>query len=200
MTIVLLWVPLAIVALVATHAIIDKLTAASRGVDGIALFVRRVDLRLLEDLLDPQVEAGLRTSLSSFAFRRLQRQRILAAREQIDRISHNATILLEWGTREYSKIASKGRGQFDSRDLLIIAVVESACQVKRGAWWAMLKLRFWRAILVQVWPFLPSPSLSDLREVYGRDLLQAYEGLTSSAGELLLAFGGEQYDEVRAAL
>src|SRR5882672_1014391 len=131
MTIFLLWVPLAIVLLVAVHALIDKLTAASCGVDSIALLVRRVDLRLLEDLLDPQVEATLRTNLSSFAFRRLQRQRILAAREQIERISHNATILLEWGTREYSKIASKGRGQFDGRDLLIVAVIESSCQVRR---------------------------------------------------------------------
>jgi hypothetical protein len=83
---------------------------------------------------------------------------------------------------------------------LVASVVQSAGDVKRGAWWAMLKLRFWRATLVQLWPFLPSPSLSDLREVHGQDILQGYESLTSSAGELLIAFGGEQYDQVRATL
>jgi hypothetical protein len=195
-----IWIPLALVVLVAVRALLDKLTASASETDDIALFARRVDLSLLEELLDPEAEAQLRKQLSSPAFRRLQRKRIMAACEQIKRISHNADVLLNWASRQYSKIADKGRAHFDATDLLIAGVIESAVRVKSDAWWAVLKLRFWRATLMQLWPFLPSPSLSDLREVYGHDLLQAYESLTSSAGELLLALNDGNYDRVRAAL
>ncbi len=200
MTTLFIWIPLATVLLIAARALLDKLTASAGNTCDIALFARRVDINLLEDLLDPAEEARLRKELSAAAFRKLQRKRIMAACEQIKRISHNADVLLDWANREYAKVTHKGRAQFDATDLLIGSVIESAIQVKSGAWWAVLKLRFWRATLVQLWPFLPSPSLSDLREVYGRDLLQAYESLTSSAGELLIAFGTGDYERARAAL
>jgi hypothetical protein len=194
------WIPLTLVTLAAAHAVIDKLTSTRVDAEGMALFLRRVDLRLLENLLDPAEEARLRKELSTRAFRRLQRQRILGACEQIRRLANNAGVLLVWANGEYAAIADKGRAQFDANDALLVSVIEAAAQVKSGAWWALLKLRFWRASLVQLWPFLPSPSLSDLREVYGQDLLQSYEALTSSAGELLIVRGGEYYDQVRAAL
>jgi hypothetical protein len=194
------WIPLALVALVAARALIDKLTSSGLDADSINLFLRRVDLRILENLLDPAEEARLRTELSTRAFRRLQRQRILGACEQIRRVSNNASVLLQWANGEYAGIAHKSRAQFDANDSLLVSVIQAATEVKSGAWWALLKLRFWRASLVQLWPFLPSPSLSDLREVYGKDLLQSYEALTSSAGELLIGRGGDLYDQARAAL
>jgi hypothetical protein len=159
-----------------------------------------VDLRLLEDLLDPAVEARLRTELSAHAFRRLQSRRIRAACEQIRRLSNNASVFLQWANSEYAGIAHKGCTHFDDKDSLVVSLIHIAAEVKNSAWWALVKLRFWRAMLVQLWPFLPSPSLSDLREVYGKDILRAYETLTSSAGELLIARGGEHYEKMRAAL
>jgi hypothetical protein len=194
------WIPLAILLMVAVRAVLDRITSTGVDAEGIALFLRRVDLRMLENLLDPAEEAKLRTELSARAFRRLQRQRILGACEQIRRVSNNADVLLRWANSEYARIAHKGRAQFDANDSLVVSIIEAAAQVKSGTWWALLKLRFWRAVLVQLWPFLPSPSLSDLREVYGKDILQTYESLTSSAGELLIVRGGEYYDQVRAAL
>jgi hypothetical protein len=194
------WIPLAFVLLLVIRAVIDKLTSTGIDAGSVSLFLSHVDLHLLETLLDPAEEARLRSELSARAFRRLQRQRIIGACEQIRRVSNNASVFLQWANAEYAGIAHKGCTQFDDKDSLVVSLIQIADDVKRSAWWALVKLRFWRAMLVQLWPFLPSPSLSDLREVYGKDILRAYETLTSSAGELLIARGGEHYEKMRAAL
>jgi len=193
-------IPLVTVTLVAVRALIDKVTSSGIDIDSIPIFLRRVDLHLLENLLDPAEEARLRTELSARAFRRLQSRRIRGACEQIRRLSNNASVFLQWANTEYVGIAHKGCAQYDDQDSLVVNLIRIAADVKSSAWWALVKLRFWRAVLVQLWPFLPSPSLSDVREVYGKDILQAYENLTSSVGEILIRRGGEHYDKVRAVL
>jgi hypothetical protein len=194
----LVLVPLLIGGCTLLYALIDRITGLWRARE-MPLFLRRVDLQLLEELLDPAEEAKLRRQMSARAFRRAQRGRILAAREQIRRIAHNARIFLKWGNEEYKQLAAKNRGDFDDGDHMVLAVVRSAAEVERAALLVLAKVLVWRITLVHLWPMLPSPSLYDLREAMGSDLLQRYEMLTASAGQLLLASDRELYELVRAA-
>jgi hypothetical protein len=194
------WSPLAVVLLIASRALIDKITASSLGANDLVLLLRRVDIQVLETLLAPEEEARLRSEMSTRAYRRIQRRRILGAYEQVRRISHNANVLWQWSNREAKKLSSKRRAKVDGIGQFLITTVECAAIVKSEAWWALAKLLFWRITLMQIWPFLPSPSLSDLREIFGRDLLQDYETLSSSVGQVLLATDIDFYEQVRAAL
>jgi hypothetical protein len=194
----LVLVPLLIGGCTLLYAFIDRMTGLWRTRE-MPLFLRRVDLQLLEELLDPAEEAKLRRQMSARAFRRAQRGRILAAREQIRRVAHNARIFLQWGNEEFGQLAAKSPGDFDDGDRLVLQVVGSAAQVQRAAFVVLAKIALWRLTLVHLWPMLPSPSLYDLREALGGDLLQRYELLTASAGQLLLASDRELYELVRAA-
>ncbi|HEX7289471.1 MAG TPA: hypothetical protein VF532_25025 [Candidatus Angelobacter sp.] len=191
-------VPLLIGGCTLLYALIDRITGLWCTRE-LPLFLRRVDLQLLEELLDPAEEAKLRRQMSARAFRRAQRGRILAAREQIRRIAHNARIFLKWGNEEYKQLAQKNRGDFDDGNHMVLAVIRSAAEVERAALLVLAKVLLWRLTLVHLWTMLPSPSLYDLREAMGGDLLQRYEMLTASAGQLLLASDRELYELVRAA-
>jgi hypothetical protein len=194
----LVLVPLLIGGCTLLYALIDRITGLWRARE-MPLFLRRVDLQLLEELLDPAEEAKLRRQMSARAFRRVQRGRILAAREQIRRVAHNARIFLRWANEEYKQLAAKNRGDFDDGDRLVLQVIHHAAEAERAAFVVLAKVLVWRLTLVHLWPMLPSPSLYDLREALGRDLLQRYEVLTAAAGQLLLASDRELYELVRAA-
>lgn len=196
-----IWAPLCIAALVLVYLLADKLGwhDEARARD-LALFLRHVDLQTLGELLDPATEATLRSELSARAFRCRQRSRIIAAKEQIGRMHYNAGIFRSWGTGKYKRIAVKNRGRFGDEEQLIVAVIKVADEMRSAAFRALLKLTFWRVCLVHIWPFLPSPSLSDVREALGADLLTRYEALISSVGMLLLGEDEGDYETVRAAL
>jgi hypothetical protein len=200
MAMMAIWTPLCAAALALLYVLVDKISSTQAEAKEMALVLRRVNLQLLEELLNPATEAALRSELSSRAFRCRQRTRIMAAREQVSRMRHNAEICREWGTDEYRRFADKNRGHYGDEEQLVIALIKAADDVTTSARRALLKLMFWRMCLIHVWPFLPSPSLSDVREVLGADLLARYEALANSAGMLLLNEGEEQYELVRAAL
>lgn len=198
---VAVWFPFAALSLAALYAVIVRFVfARERTVDELALMLRHIDLPLLERLLDPQEEAGLRRLKSARAFRLAQIGRLAAAGEQLGRVSHNAAAFRRWGVAEFKKIEPKNRTAFDKRDVLIIEVIRYATEVKRHAFYAAAKIRFWQLMMIARWPMLPSPSLSDLREVLGVDWLNSYEQLTGAAAQLMHNDGPEAYDQVMAAL
>jgi len=194
------WAPFILMLLAGVRLLLGAIMGTVWSARDLPIFLRRVDLSLLETLLDPMEEARLREEMSAGAFRKAQRQRIRGACEQIRRVSHNAGILLKWATLEFKKIEQKRRGAFEEHDRLIVSVIEAATHAKRSAAWALVKIGLWRAAMMPIWPFLPSPSLSDFREVNGRDLLEDCESLNSLAGQLLLDAGGDHYDQARASL
>ncbi|HET7871127.1 MAG TPA: hypothetical protein VFL42_01365 [Terriglobales bacterium] len=198
MTRTLVLVPLLMGGCTLVYALIDRITGIWR-VREMPLLLRRIDLQLLDELLDPAEEAKLRRQMSARAFRRAQRGRILAAREQIRRVGHNARIFRKWGNEEYKLLAAKNRGELDDGDHLVLQVIRHAAEAGRAASFVLAKIVLWRMTLLHLWPMLPSPSLYDLRESLGGDLLQRYEMLTASAGQLLLTSDQELYELVRAA-
>jgi hypothetical protein len=59
--------------------------------------VRSVDLEAFRNLTDPAEEQYLRERLSPPKFRAIQRERLRAALEYVDDVSHNASVLLSLG-------------------------------------------------------------------------------------------------------
>jgi hypothetical protein len=64
----------------------------------------------------------------------------------------------------------------------------------------MAKISLWRGLLFMRLAFMPVPSVSDLRELLGFDLLETYQALTSAAGQLGLSYGEREYEQLLAAL
>ena len=58
---------------------------------------RPVDVEAFCNLMDPDEESFLRSSLPAHLFRSVQRERLLAATEYVGAVSHNAAILLRIG-------------------------------------------------------------------------------------------------------
>jgi hypothetical protein len=67
--------------------------------------IRSVDVEAFRNLVDPEEEEFLRTSLSRADFRRIQRERLRAAVEYVSCAAHNAAILL--------RVADAGRRSSD---------------------------------------------------------------------------------------
>jgi hypothetical protein len=78
-----------------------------------------VDLPAFRNLVDPEEEKFLREHLSPAEFRRLQRERMLAAAEYVRRTAHNAAVLLNLGEAV--------RRQTDAE------IADSACQLVNSA-------------------------------------------------------------------
>jgi hypothetical protein len=196
----LIWIPFIAAAVWLFHLLIDRKTSSKTYDGSVSAFLRHIDLSTLESLFDPKEESRLREELPARAFRRLQRSRIMAAREMIRNIRHNAGVLMRWASEEEDSLQDKNRSQFDQKDHLVIDVVRAAGEVRRGASFALAKMLFWRMSLVHLWVCLPSPSLSDFREVAGRDMLRDYESLTGSVAQLMLAHSEKHYEAVRASM
>lgn len=196
-----LWAPLCIGAIIVIYVLVDKLGSGAADASEIALLLRHVDFQFLAELFDPDAEAKLRAELPLHGFRLRQRHRILAAIEQTRRIRHNARIVRAWGDGRYREICRiKHPARMSDDDRLARNVIQAADDVKAAASNALIKLLFWRLTLIHIWPFLPSPSLSDVRDGMGADLIVRYEEMVSCTGTLLMAEGGDKYELVRAAL
>lgn len=171
---------------------------SGRTQDELKLLLRHIEMQLVENLFDPREEARLRSDMSVPAFRSAQRARLRGLKEQVGRFSHNASLFLEWSNHEYSHLAAKNRTHFDTRDDLLVRVIEIAGAVKSYAFRAAFKIHVWRVLLLV--PGMPAPSLSELREIRGRDIVHAYEQLKGVVGQLSLMCGVEQFEVMDSAL
>jgi hypothetical protein len=167
-------------------------------IDDLPFVLRRTNLEQLEQLLDPGAEADLRRGMSGRAFKRVQAHRLRSAQEQAGRLSHNATALQSWGNYEYRKIRDKNPADFTDDEHATIRVIRLASRVKRMTLVMRAKIVAWQILLHM--PLIPLPRLADLRELLGRDILDAYQSLSSAAGQLGLSQGREKYEGLLAAL
>jgi len=195
------WLPAALLLMLLAWVVKIRFTQMRRcTIDDLPLMLRRADVLLLEELLDPQAEAALRKTYSSAAFRAMQTTRIVAAQEQLGRIYHNSEILLRWAHWEDQKVLPKNPVTFTDRDIKTRELLRCAAAVKKDVVGRIVKIGLWRIAMMERWVFLPSPSLSDLRERRGVDILQSYEGMVSAAGHLSISYGQEKYDQMMHSL
>ena len=196
-----IWLPLLFAALgVFWYLAAAVLKLIVPAVEDLSLFARPVNMKALGALTDPAEEARLRASLSASEFRKAQRKSTFAALEQFRRILHNAGLFLNHANIEFKKMSSKHPATYDDHDQAVIQVIRCAMEVKKCTWRAVIKSVLWIVLRVDYWVFLPSPSLSDLRQSLGVDILGAYCELVGLIGQLTLRYGPTQHDKIMSAL
>ena len=152
-------------------------------------FLLPVDFDKAAELLDPQVEAGLRQQLSPAEFRRLQRKRIHHYVAFVKRMSHNSAVLVEWANRE-------AQSQDPRQAELAGKLQQLGVEVRLYSLLTLLKLRFWLLLRLDWWRVLPAPSLDDLREAGGIRGLDSYDRLKTAASCLFLELGQRDFEEL----
>lgn len=160
-----------------------------RTIDDVVDFLRHIDLERAEMLLDPAVEWSLRGFLNIAEFRKLQRKRIHLYRDFLQRMAHNAAILVQWGNLE----AHNGD---EERARLAHELQQEAVKVRVYSVLTLLKLQCWLLISFDSWTVIPAPSLSDAREIFGIQGLESYDHLKAAANNLFLRVGHARLQEL----
>lgn len=160
-----------------------------RTVDDVVDYLLPVDLDKVEELLDPQTEAILRNQLTSEEFRRLQRKRIHQYVAFLQRMSHNAAILVEWANREAD-------GSDERKKELAAKMQQLGVEVRLYSLVALVKLRFWLLIRLDSWRILPAPCLHEVREAAGVKGMESYDKLKTAASFLFLEMGQQNYEQL----
>jgi len=160
-----------------------------RTIDDVTDYLLPVDFEKAESLLDPQTEAILRKELSPEEFRALQRKRIHHYLALVQRMAHNAAVLIEWANLE----ARTATGQ---KLEMVTKLQQVGVEVRLYSLLALIKLRFWLLIRVESWKILPAPSLDDMRQVGGVKGLESYDRLKTAASFLFIEMGQGNFEEL----
>jgi hypothetical protein len=160
-----------------------------RTIHDVTDYLLPVDFEKAEGLLDPQTEAILRKELEPEEFRALQRKRIHHYLALVQRMAHNAAVLIEWANRE----ARTATGQ---KLEMVTKLQQVGVEVRLYSLLALVKMRFWLLIRVESWRILPAPSLDDMRQVGGVKGLESYDRLKTAASFLFIEIGQGNFEEL----
>lgn len=160
-----------------------------RTINDVTDYLLPVDFEKAEGLLDPQTEAILRKELEPEEFRALQRKRMHHYLALVQRMAHNAAVLIEWANRE----ARTASGQ---KLEMVTKLQQVGVEVRLYSLLALIKLRFWLLIRVESWRILPAPSLDDMRQVGGVKGLESYDRLKTAASFLFIEMGQGNFEEL----
>lgn len=166
-----------------------------RTIDDVAPYLRPAESSELVALLDPGQEASFRMRMSPQEFAPWQRRRIHLLREYLLRMSHNALVLIEWGNLE-SLTESKDPEPSKQKQELAQELVQAATEFRLYSLMALVKLKFWLVLPSPFRSLFPSPSLPEMRHVFGIDALGSYHRLKTAASDLSLAYSNHFHDEL----
>lgn len=166
-----------------------------RTIDDVTPYLRPAESSELEALLDPGQEANFRMRMSPQEFASWQRRRIHLLREYLLRMSHNALVLIEWGNME-SLTETSDPEQSKKKQLLAQELVQAATEFRLYSLMALVKLKFWLVLPSPLRFLFPTPSLPEMRQVFGIDALCSYQRLKTAAGGLSLAYHNHFHDEL----
>ena len=107
-----------------------------RTINDVADYLLPVDFEKAEGLLDPQTEAILRKELTPEEFRALQRKRMHHYLALVQRMAHNAAVLIEWANRE-------ARTATGLKLEMVMKLQQVGVEVRLYSLLALIKLRFW---------------------------------------------------------
>jgi hypothetical protein len=160
-----------------------------RTVDDVVDFLLPVDLEKAESLLNPHNESTLRSDLTRTEFRRLQRKRMYLYLALVHKMSHNASVLIDWANRE-------AEGTDEHTVQLAHDLQQIAVEVRLYSLLTLMKLHFWLLIRLDSWNLLPAPCLYELQEAGGVRGLESYERLKTTASFLFLEIGHSKFEEL----
>lgn len=169
---------------------------SERTLKDVLPFLRRLVLEDLLNLLHPEVEDHIRSTLSPAQFKRTQWKRIRLTVQYLSDLSENAKVFQAWGKHERSlsvKFPDAGRKRASLE--LITACVQSRICVFR-----MKAMLHWWLVRMAFLPFLSPPSFRKLQQRGSFDVFVFYEEVKKAAGELSQAYGDSFYQELLQAL
>jgi hypothetical protein len=200
MSIVLL-LPLVLgVVLLALIALTIVYSPRPHDIDNVILSARKLDISDLEVLLDASSEWSLRRSLTKWALREVQEDRMRLAREYLRRVAFNANLIHLWILQEHEHIEAKDREEYTERDLLVVEALQLAMDLRLYSIAVSLKLWVWIALKAYRWPVSLLPRMTDLRIQCGINVLQKYRRLTQLAVLLSGRYGKTYRDRLLEAL
>ena len=170
------------------------------GIDNVILSARKLDLSDLEALLDAASEWNVRSSLSESALREIQEDRMRLAREYLERVAFNTSLIQLWILREHQRVQGKKREEYSESDLLVVEALQLATELRLYSLAAWLRLWVWMGLKVYRWPAQLVPRVADLRELCGIDVLEKYRRLTDLAVVLSGQYGKTYQERLVQAL
>lgn len=186
------------IGLAAAYFLLKHLTQfTKRSLDDVPEFLRPVNHPAVQKLFDENEE---REALAFTNVRRTVRCRLDLAREYVQNLQHNATIVCQWGETEWSDMV---RHQLeydeDTRAKLLSLHREAvtfliACRVVR------IKIWFWSLLHFDRWAVVPLPRVSALRRPGSIDLLQSYQRVKQAAAALASIYGEEYSTEIEVLM
>jgi hypothetical protein len=155
-------------------------------------FVRRIILEDLQNLLHPEIEDHIRTTVSHRQFKTLQWKRIHLTLQYLGDLAKNAKVFQAWAKYERSlslKFPDPERKRA-SLDLITACVQSRMCvfQMQMRLHWWLIRMAFL--------PFLAPPSFKTLQHLGSFDVLVFYGRVKEAAGELSIAYGEKFYQEL----
>ena len=192
------------------HAIIYLLSAAfalvmlrrfiygfsERTLRDVVAFIRRLVLEDLQNLLHPEVEDHLRTTISQQQFKRTQWKRIRLTLQYLRDLGENAATLYAWG--KYERKLSI-RFPDPERKRASVDLITASVQLRFCAFRMRVTLHCW-LIRMAFLPFLTPPSFRRLERNGSFAVFLFYDQVKRAAGELSMAYGQRFYDELLQVL
>jgi hypothetical protein len=155
-------------------------------------FLRRLVLEDLQNLLHPEVEDHIRTTLSPGQFKRTQWKRIKLTLQYLADLGENAAILYAWG--KYERKLSI-RFPDPERKRASVELITGCVQSRFYVFRMKLTLHCW-LIRMAFLPFLAPPTFEELQRRGSFDVFAFYDQVKKAAGDLSMAYGQSFYDEL----
>ena len=191
-----LWLLLGILVAILCHAFVSSHRNARylpvRRLEEVISLLRAINNAEFESLLDPQHEGRCRNRVSPTRFRQQMRARLYLINEYLQRLQHNADVLLRWAYDERFRIPATGRQEDNLRAYLAQEIIEAALDVMRYCAFIRAKLWLWSKLRIDRWPMMPIPGSFDLRSSEFIDGPSAYRRLVEITSLLSLLHGGER--------
>jgi hypothetical protein len=169
-------------------------------VDHVILLARKLDPSDLETLLDAGEEWRLRQSLTAVAFRQAQEERILLAREYLQRLTHNTGLIQLWVLREKQELEARKCDDGAERNSLLAEAAQLALELRIYSIVAGLRIWLWVAFRAHRLPGVLIPGVTTLRVQCGVNVIDKYRRLTGLAVALGARHGRTYHDRLLEAL
>jgi hypothetical protein len=169
---------------------------SERTLRDVIAFIRRLVLEDLQNLLHPEVEDHLRTTISQHQFKRTQWKRIRLTLQYLRDLGENAATLYAWG--KYERKLSIGFPD-PERKRASVDLITASVQLRFCAFRMRVTLHCW-LIRMAFLPFLAPPSFRRLERNGSFDVFLFYDQVKRAAGELSMAYGQRFYDELLQVL
>ena len=205
MTQLFLWLLLGIFVAILCHAFLHSRRNARflpvRRLEEVISLLRAINNTEFESLLNPHHEGRCRNRVSPYRFRQQMRARLYLISEYLQRLQHNADVLLRWAYDERFRILVTVNEENKLRAYLVQEIIEAALDVMRYCAFIRAKLWLWRKLRIDRWPMMPIPGSFDLRSSEFIDGPSAYRRLVEITGLLSLLHGGERcYERLMVAV